>query len=204
MRTIRITLTLAAVLSGAACGGPGGAPAGAAAAEDRPPVHVDSIFPIEEEIRRFRLDLPEVEELETGAAASRDELVARFVTALEREDTAALRTMAVSRAEFAWLWYPHTQYTHKPYELGPALLWFQFQQNSEKGISRALRTWGGLPLGFEGYECAEGAQMERNRQWEDCRLHIRDSDGNLVKKRLFGAILERDGRFKFLGYSNDL
>jgi len=139
-----------------------------------------------------------------GAAASRDELVGRFVTALEREDTAAFREMVVTRAEFAWLWYPHTQYTHKPYELGPALLWFQFQQNSEKGITRALRSWGGRSLGFDGYQCAGSAGMERTRQWDDCRLRFRDPDGNLVEKRLFASILERDGRFKFLGYANDL
>jgi len=206
MKPTRTTIALAAILAGAACADVGDAPGSAAAAvADRPPVHVDSIFPIEEEIRRFRLDLPEVDALGPGAAASRDELVARFVAALEHEDTTALRAMVMSRAEFAWLWYPFTPYTHEPYEMSPALLWFQVQQNSEKGIARALRSYGGRPLGFDGYECAAAPTgLDRNRIWDDCVLRVLDPDGNRVVKRLFGSIIGRDGRFEFMAYGNDL
>jgi hypothetical protein len=171
-----------------------------------PPVHVDSLFPMEEEIRRFRADLPEApDRLGDGAATSIDELVARFAAALESADTAVLRMLVITRAEFAYLYYPFTRYTAKPYELSPALVWFQLQQNGEKGISRALRAFAGRPLGLGGFSCpAEPVVEEANRLRDGCVLRLRAADGSDVEKRLFGTILEREGRFKFLSYSNDL
>lgn len=192
-------LALSALPVLAACGEAPGTESG-------PAVHIDSVFPIEEEIRRFRADLPEAPAaLGTGASTSRDSLVARFVTAVEALDTAAVRDMVVSRAEFAYLYYPFTRFAKPPYELSPALVWFQIQQNSEKGIGRAFRTYGGRALGFAGYRCPEPPAIEEaNRLWEGCALRLRGPDGSESETRLFGTILERDGRFKFLSYANDL
>lgn len=200
---IRYAILLAAVgPASLACDQAGHTPAD----EERPPVHVDSVFPIEEEVRRFRADLTEVPtELDAGAAESRDRLVQRFAAALAAYDTVAFRSLVINRAEFAYLYYPFTRYTRRPYELSPALLWFQIQQGSEKGISRALQTYGGPGWTVTGYNCPDSALVEdANRLWSGCTVQLDGPDGVALEKRLFGSILERAGLFKFLSYGNDL
>src|SRR5262245_7724799 len=76
--------------------------------------YVDSILPIPEQVRRFTENLAPVSQL-AGGTKSRDALVTQFAKAVERADTTALRRMVLSRAEFAYLYYPFSQYTHPPY-----------------------------------------------------------------------------------------
>ncbi|HEX3159051.1 MAG TPA: hypothetical protein VHQ45_11070 [Gemmatimonadaceae bacterium] len=155
-------------------------------------------------LENFRRDLPVVTAL-TGGATSRDELVAGFVRAVETSDTTALRGLVLTRAEFAHLYYPSSQYVAAPYRLDPGLLWFFTQQNSEKGIVRVLRRYGGRPMGMESYACP-GAPERRgqNTLWGDCTVRFRPTaTDSTLELRLFGSILERGGRYKFVGYSND-
>lgn len=203
---IRSVLAAAALLSAAACAD---APAPAAA---RPPAQepvpaptpggpVDSIIPNPEAQRRFREGLPVVSALAAGSD-SREALVRRFAQAVERHDTAALRAMVMSRAEFAYLYYPHTRYTRRPYELPPELLWFQVQQNSEKGIVRVLRRLGGSALQVRSVECEDDPEtVGQGRLWNRCLVHR--AGGGPAAERLFGSIMELDGRYKFVSYAND-
>lgn len=171
---------------------------------DPQPVHIDSTFPIEEEVRRFRAGLDPVETLEDGAS-SREALVERFLAALEAEDVDALRALAINPAEFAYLYYPHTHYTRRPYEMGPALVWFQLENYGGRGLSRALSRYGGRELGAVAHECAgEAAEEGPNLVWSECVVQLAEGDGNIAEVSLFGAILERDGRFKFVSYGNRL
>lgn len=169
------------------------------------PIHVDSILPVDEEIRRFRATLGgrTATRLQRGAA-SRAELISRFVLALESADTAALRAMTLDAAEFIDLYYPHTIYTSKPYQLSPAIVWLLHSQESEKGIGRALRRFGGRPLTHDTSRCAPEPRIAGpNRVWHDCVLEAH-TDGRTERSFLLGAILERDGRFAFVSYANDL
>jgi hypothetical protein len=165
---------------------------------------VDSVFPIDEEIRRFREGLPEATALSDGAT-SRDELVQRFLAALERADTAALRPLLLTRSEFGYLYYPHTMYTRDPYELSPALLWFQLQNVTGDSLTQLLRVIAGEPLHATGYECEEEPKVEGpNRVWSECRVTLDPPDGDPTQVRLFGSIVERDGAFKFVSYAAEL
>lgn len=190
----------------AACADGGAAPAPAGEAAPPPAVaaaHVDSARPVEEELRRFREGLEPVAELR-GGAPSRDALVRRFVEAVERADTAAAVEMVISRAEFAHLYYPHTPFVAPPAEMSPQLAWFLMVQNSEKGITRVFRRLGGRPLGYLGHACdAEPVAQGPNRVWERCRIRRATAEGDTVEQILFGGILERDGRFKFVSYGNE-
>lgn len=167
------------------------------------PGHVDSIVPMDEALRRFREDVPVAPRLE-GGASSRDELVERFMRAIQANDTASVRQMLVSQAEYAYLYFPTSSYMNKPYELAPALAWFLNVQNSEKGITRVMRRLGGHDLAFKGYTCAEEAAEGENSFWRSCTVTYRDPlSESQVTRRIFGAIMERNGRHKFLSYAND-
>jgi hypothetical protein len=177
-------------------------PVAAEPAAPVPGMHVDSILPPEEEQRRFREGLADPGVL-AGGAASREALVRGFVRAVERADTAAVRRTILSRAEFAYLYYPSTAFTHPPRRMSPALLWFLTMQESEKGIGRLFARQSGKPLGYVSSRCAPTPRVEGgNRLWDRCTVRVRH-DGEMKTERLFSTIIERDGQFKFLSYKNE-
>jgi hypothetical protein len=137
-----------------------------------------------------------------GGAGTREALVRRWVAGVEGQDTAALREMVVSRAEFAWLYYPESPLSARG--MRPEVLWLLMQQNSHKGIFRVLRRLGGQRLGYVGHDCpAEPLRQGESRVWEGCVLE-RQVMGDTVVQRLFGRIIGRDGHLKFVSYANGL
>lgn len=163
---------------------------------------VDSSLSMEEGLRRFREGLPVVSEL-TAGDRSREALVRRFVRALERSDTNDLRAMAITRSEFAYLYYPASQHTRPPTAQVAGLVWFFNIQSSQKGLTRAMRRYGGKPLLYGGHTCAAAPIREGpNTFWSACNLRIAAAP-NIGDVSLFGTIIEREGRFKFLTYAND-
>lgn len=164
---------------------------------------VDSILPVEEELRRFRAVVGPVTSGLANASASRDALVGRFATALERGDTADLQRMLVTSREFAWEVYPESPYTRAPYRQSPALLWSQIENASDKGMGRLVERAAGLSLHYVRSDCPHAVERQgRNRLWTGCTTQHRNAAGAIVPARLFGTIIERGGRFKFLSYAN--
>lgn len=194
-----------AVLALGVIGCSDGAPRDASAAAPGPsPVYVDSIFPIEEGIRRFKAELPDSAGALSGGAASAEALVGQFMAALEGRDVEALAQLAISPAEFIHLYYPHTRFTAKPYEMGPDLLWFQLGNYGSKGMNRALDRFGGRSLGYVDHACDEDTIEGPNRLRSGCVVRVRDEDGATQTLSLFGQMIERDGMWKFINYANSL
>jgi len=165
---------------------------------------VDSVIPIDVALERFRKDLTKPDGL-GGGAGHRDTLVRRVIDALQANDTLAFERLAVNRAEWAWLFYPTNVLAKPPYELPPALAWFQLQGGNRKGVLRALRELGGHKLDYRGYRCNPEPTVEgQNRIWIGCTVTLGRDGGAPVAIQLFSAILERDGRFAVLSYANDL
>ena len=164
---------------------------------------VDSLLPIEEEIRRFRQATPiSIARLE-GGARSREALVEAYAAAIEHADSVALNRLLLSRGEYAWLVYPESELTRPPYRQKPALAWFMMQNASDRGISRVLSRHGGKPLGYAGFVCESDANVQgANRIWRQCRMRFTDG-GVAVERKLFGGMLERGGTYKFLTYATD-
>ena len=164
---------------------------------------VDSIFPLDEALRRFRIGIPEVAML-GGTAPSRDALIDQFVSALESRDTAAFRQMVLSRAEFAWLYYPTSTFSREPFYQMPQLTWFLNIQDSEKGLTRVMERFGGAKLKFSAYESPDTARTDGGLSfWDRCLVDFVHK-GTARRLRLFGSIVELGGRYKFYSYANDL
>ncbi|MEX1257541.1 MAG: hypothetical protein WEG36_07990 [Gemmatimonadota bacterium] len=170
-----------------------------------PPSHVDSLFSIEEELRRFRMGLGEVAEL-AGGAPSRDGLVDTFIEALESANAFRLAGLVMTRAEFAWVYYPHSWNTQPPYDLPPDLLWSHQQNYSSRGLSRLLQRYGGRTLHSTGHRCPDedGEPLGPGRIWTGCTVIGKLPTGEEVEERLFGGIVEFGGRFKLLSFANQL
>ena len=165
---------------------------------------VDSAVSRDVALARFRACCAQVDSL-SGGASSRDALIRRFVQSIEARDTTALRGMLLNRDEFAWLYYESAPQALPPYNLSPALLWFMLEGNSGKGLARALSEYGGRPLGYAGHQCDAMSQRESaNRLVGPCVVRRVEARGDTVSVRLFGLLIERDGRWKFLSYANKL
>lgn len=178
---------------------PGSAIPAAAAATPRGVV--DSAHAPAEALRRFRAGLPVSTRL-AGGDSARDALVHRFADAVERSDTAALRTMMMSRAEFAYLYYAVSPSAEPPTRQPPDLVWFLHVQNSQKGISRVLQRFGGATFDVRGYHCAAPRRAGANTVWDDCQLRMATGAGS-IERRMFGGIIERAGHYKIFSYAND-
>lgn len=164
---------------------------------------VDSILPIAEHLHRFRASIPAPDTLR-HASASVDALVARWAEAISTRDTAALNRMILDRAEFAWLYYPDSRMSKPPYEAPPELLWGQILASSDQGARRLLERHAGRPLVVHSVRCPAGAEEGANRIREGCTVRLRAGDTLLPEAAYFGSIIERDGRFKFIGLANRL
>jgi hypothetical protein len=166
-------------------------------------VKIDSILPPGEALRRFQADLTPVTELE-AAPRGRDALVSKFIEALERADTAALEKLVLSKAEYGFLYFPTSVYSRKPYELPPDIAWLLNEQNGRKGSTRLLRRLSGHSLQFGGYKCGSPVREQGNVFWRGCGVkYVDPASSRPVTRRLFGTIMERGERYKFLSYAND-
>jgi hypothetical protein len=163
------------------------------------------VLPIEEELRRFRVGLPNAPKALEGGAPSRDALVRLFVDNVARSDTAALRRLAIDRAEFAYLIYPGSSFTRPPYRQSPALTWYMLTRGSDASLLRLLNREGGKPIDVAGLRCLEAPQRDGAAVlWRGCGVRVVRAPGDTVTRRLFGVILEYGGSYKFASFANDI
>ena len=106
-------------------------------------------------------------------------------------------------AEFAWLYFPTARLGQPPYEMPPALLWEQVLANSDAGAKKSLERFGGRPLVVRSIRCPGRAALEgANLIRQGCTVRLRSASDTVPEGRYFGSIIERDARFKFIGFSS--
>ena len=163
---------------------------------------VDSIIPSEVALERFIAGLPVTTSLE-GGASTPDALVRKFIDALNRDDTAAITGMLVSRAEYGFLYYPTSVYSRKPYQLPPDIAWILSSESNAKGVRRLLARLGGTQLSMKQFSCGRIEREGLNTVHSDCRIVYAGTSAKFEERRLFKSIIERQGSAKFLSYSGD-
>ncbi len=157
-----------------------------------------------EMIRRFRAGLPDPKGL-VGGADSRRALATQFVAALAAGNRTTLGELTLSRAEFAYLYYPNSRDAGMTNGMPPTLRWDLMTLSSEKGIARAIDRIGGKPLTLQALDCPNPPATTGTITMHDgCTVRIGLVDGTTFNGRLFGSIIEHAGRFKFAGYNNDM
>lgn len=162
---------------------------------------VDSVLPVEEEIRRFREAVGgTAATVLANGSASRDELVRRLVTAVSKQDSADVRAMTVTPREFIDLIYPSSPNTRPPYRQPPGLVWMQLSSSSSFG--RLMQRRGGVPFRYVSHTCKPAPEVQgENTLWSGCELRVAGPEGE-SNQRWFGVIVERGGTFKFLSLAN--
>lgn len=115
-------------------------------------------------------------------------------------DTAALNRLRITAAEFAYLYYPDARLAHPPYGLSPQIMWTQISSQSDRGLQRLLARFKGKKLQIRSLDCRP-PDRQNGIVIHECGVKTASSTAS---QRLFGSILERNGRFKFVGYANGL
>ena len=164
---------------------------------------VDSILPMEEQLRRFRVGLRDTPHEFAGGESSEDALVRSFVRSLESADTAALVRLTISRAEFAYLVFPDSPFSRAPYAQAPDLVWMRHATASATGLGRLLDRFGGTSIGYRSWHCDRKPAFEgSNRIVGGCRVVFSQARDYSKQLSLFNAIIERHGRYKIFSYAN--
>lgn len=196
------TLSLVALL---AVGGCDPQPSGNPNQADSPTaaVDTDSLTSMTHLLRRFQAQVaPPPGELQ-GGTRDRDALGRQFVAALERGDTLALERLIVTPSEFGHLYFPESVFMRPPYDLDPAVVWMQLDAATTTGMRRGLQQHAGTRLGYLGLTCSP-PHSQGSVRIHGCDVRRLDSRGDTLTERMFGPILERGGRFKFLSLQNRL
>jgi hypothetical protein len=165
---------------------------------------VDSILPVDEEVRRFKATIGgEPVSWFAHASASREALVRRIVRDVARGDSVDLASAAVTPREFIDLVYPSSPYTHAPYRESPSMVWMQIANPSNAGFLRLIHRLGGQAFEYESHTCDKaGERQGKNRLWLDCTVRVITPRRETTTQRWFGTIIERDGEYKVMSFRN--
>jgi hypothetical protein len=97
---------------------------------------VDSIFPPDEALRRFRAETPgEPVDRLAGGEASSDALMRKYWAALVAKDSAAIARLVMTRGEWAYLYLPHSIEFRSGMQ--PSAAWYLVEMASARGALRA-------------------------------------------------------------------
>ena len=168
---------------------------------------IDSILPPDEALRRLQQEVTDpIPTRFTGGATSRPALIRAYWEALQRTDTTTIRTLVVSKAEFAYLYFPESA----PFASGmqPVPAWVLYEAQTGRGLtaasSRALETVAGNAV-LRDIACRDGGRTEGASQTSGpCGVVLRWPDQRTDTLWIASTIIRRDGRYKLLGLDNAL
>jgi len=125
--------------------------------------------------------------------------------AMNRGDSLALRAMHMDRSEFGYIYFPATKFATDLYALPPGLVWFRITAGSNQGLTRASKILKDRGAEYHGHSCDELPEESGTYTlWTECVVRLRLPGQEVVSERLFGSIMEDEGRFKFVSYANRL
>jgi hypothetical protein len=138
------------------------------------------------------------------SSASTDELARAVVDAVERRDREALQVLALNEREFREHVWPELPAARPERNLPFSFVWGDLNQKSESGLAQMLERHGG-----RRYTIAEVRLRGETTRYptylvhRDGELTVMDERGAQQHLRLFGSVLEKNGRFKVFSYVVD-
>lgn len=136
--------------------------------------------------------------------ASPEEVAQAVLEALALSDRAALERLALTEAEFSRAVWPELPSSRPERNLTVDYVWGDLHQKSRGYMQMLLNEYGGRRYRLISVEFDGGVtDYETFRVHRDSRLTVEDETGKRGDVRLFGSVLEADGRYKLLSYVID-
>jgi hypothetical protein len=121
-----------------------------------------------------------------------------------RRDETTLRGLALSAAEFREHVWPELPAARPERNLPPDYVWGDLQQKSDASLRSLLAQHGGRRLTLESVSFAgETTGHQTYTVARKATLRVRDGQGTSSTIRLFGSVLQKDGRAKVFSYIVD-
>ena len=138
-----------------------------------------------------------------NAQPSRHVLALAVLDGLARRDLDALRSLALSEAEFQTHVWPALPESRAERNLPFSDFWADIHQKSEVGLQRLLATHGGRR--YELIELRFGGQPQRYAGYVIHRdpAFVVGQNGVPAELRLTGAVIEMSGSWKLVSYAVD-
>lgn len=165
---------------------------------------VDSIFPPEEALRRFRATVPGSAPLRlAGGATSTDQLLRLFWAMLTAKDSAGVDALSIDKAEFAHLYLPDSPEIRSGMQ--PQIAWLLLDEASVRGLSRArLRAEQAKNAKVRGVTCVGvAAPVGVARVQGPCGIIVQLPQ-RIDTVWIANRVISRDGVAKLLGFANPL
>lgn len=137
----------------------------------------------------------------SGSYQSASELATAVLGALERRDVTALHELALDEREFENHVWPDLPAARPERNMPMSFVWGDLHQKSEASLGRILASRGGQRFSLVSVRFAGGTTAyDSYLVHRQTVLGVRDSTGAEVNLRVFGSVLEKDGRFKVFSY----
>jgi hypothetical protein len=138
-----------------------------------------------------------------SGAGSLRELIRGYLDAVESRDPRGAFEMAVTKDEFQlilWREFPQS----RPFlRIPPDEAWLFQLAKMEDGIMEALESYAGRSFELEHVKAGKVSEFRNFVLYEDLSIHVLDTESQEQGPlRVHPTVAERDGRFKFLGFSD--
>jgi hypothetical protein len=135
---------------------------------------------------------------------SPQKLAAAVVDGFNRKDVGALERLAVSEDEFHYLVWPKQPAARPGRNIPWDYAWKDLASKSRLQLRGRVNEWPdrGFTLAAVSFD-GETTDYETYRIRRKSVLTLRDRDGQEARERIFGSMIEQDGRYKVFSYIVD-
>jgi len=139
-----------------------------------------------------------------NAQESPEALSRAVLAAIEARDADALRALALSKEEFQEHVWPELPAARPERNLSANFVWGDLHHKSNITLRSTLAAHSGKKYEFVSIRfLGDTTAYESYRVHRESELTVRDADGNERQMRMFGSVLEKDGRYKVFSYVID-
>lgn len=166
---------------------------------------VDSVFPPDEALRRFRAE-PGSERVDSlsGGATNVRALFEAYVAALQSRDSLAVRALVMTRAEYGWLYFDGSP--EQKSGLMPQTAWGLMESRSNSGLGRAagrITALGSVRL--TGAACGpDRIKTGVGRIDGPCTITVQPATGAAETIPVARFVFTHRNRVKLVSFANDL
>ncbi len=126
-----------------------------------------------------------------------------MLEALAARDETALRRLAIDEAEFRDHIWPSLPAARPERNLPLSYVWGDLHQKSGTSLARTLGEHGGRRYQLEQVVLGQSTEYPGFRTHARTILRVREGGGEPREIRVFGSVLEKDGRWKVFSYVAD-
>lgn len=135
---------------------------------------------------------------------SPEALARAVVSALEQRDIDTLNKLAINEAELREHVWPELPAARPERNLPFSYVWGDLHQKSTARLGQTIAKHGGKEYKLVSMRFAGGTTPYKSyRVHRDSEITVTDAEGGTQQIRLFGSVLEKDGRFKVFSYVID-